>query len=111
LSTGHDESGLPGLAAVVQKAAEGGLTVLEFIACEAHSGTATEAPLMPLTGPPPEGRTFFCPHCGALYCVTASQPSRSESNIAKCVVCLQIMDDGASSKVAIYKLLQRPDEA
>ena len=39
-----------------------------------------------------------------------SQPSRSESNIAKCVVCLQTMDDGASSKVAIYKLLQRPDK-
>jgi hypothetical protein len=22
---------------------------------------------MPLTGPIPEGETFFCPHCGALY--------------------------------------------
>ena len=25
---------------------------------------------MPLMGPIPEGRTFFCPHCGALYSVT-----------------------------------------
>ena len=25
---------------------------------------------MPLTGAVPEGRTFFCPHCGALYAVT-----------------------------------------
>jgi hypothetical protein len=27
---------------------------------------------MPLTGPIPEGRSFFCPHCGALYSVTHS---------------------------------------
>jgi predicted Zn finger-like uncharacterized protein len=66
---------------------------------------------MPLTGPPPEGRTFFCPHCGALYSVTHSQLSKSESNIAKCVVCLQIMDSGDSPKVPVYKLIQRPDEA
>ena len=25
---------------------------------------------MPLMGPIPEGRSFFCPHCGALYSVT-----------------------------------------
>ena len=25
---------------------------------------------MPLTGPIPEGRSFFCPRCGALYSVT-----------------------------------------
>jgi hypothetical protein len=30
---------------------------------------------MPLTGPIPEGRTFFCPHCGALYSVTYSRLS------------------------------------
>ena len=45
---------------------------------------------MPLTGPIPEGRTFFCPHCGSLYSVTYSRLSKSDSNIAKCVVCLQI---------------------
>ena len=28
---------------------------------------------MPLMGPIPEGRTFFCPHCGALYSVTHSR--------------------------------------
>ena len=38
---------------------------------------------MPLTGPPPEGDTFFCPHCGALYSVTQSRLSKSDSNIAK----------------------------
>src|SRR6266852_5150365 len=37
---------------------------------------------MPLTGPIPEGRTFFCPHCGALYSVTYSRLSKSDSNIA-----------------------------
>ena len=47
---------------------------------------------MPLTGPIPEGRTFFCPHCGALYAVTQSRLPKSDSNIAKCVVCLKIMD-------------------
>jgi hypothetical protein len=28
---------------------------------------------MPLIGPVPEGRTFFCPHCGALYKVVSSK--------------------------------------
>ena len=66
---------------------------------------------MPLTGPPPEGRTFFCPHCGALYSVTHLRRSKSESNIAKCVVCLQIMDNGDLPGVLVYKLIQRPDDA
>ena len=43
---------------------------------------------MPLTGAIPEGTPFFCPGCGALY----SRLSESETNIAKCVVCLQTMD-------------------
>jgi len=42
---------------------------------------------MPLTGPIPEGRTFFCPHFGALYSVTHSRLSKRDSNVAKCVVC------------------------
>jgi predicted Zn finger-like uncharacterized protein len=66
---------------------------------------------MPLTGPPSEGRTFFCPHCGALYSVTHSQLPKRESNIAKCVVCLQIMENCDSPEVPIYKLIQRPDDA
>jgi transcription elongation factor Elf1 len=65
---------------------------------------------MPLTGPIPEGRTFFCPHCGSLYSVTYSRLSKSNSNIAKCVVCLQIMTSWDSTKVPIYKLVQRPEE-
>jgi hypothetical protein len=36
---------------------------------------------MPLTGPIPEGGTFFCPHCGALYSVTYSWLSKSDNNI------------------------------
>ncbi len=36
---------------------------------------------MPLTGPIPEGGTFFCPHCGALYSVTYSRLSKGDSNI------------------------------
>ena len=31
---------------------------------------------MPLTGPIAEGRSFFCPHCGALYAVTHSRLSK-----------------------------------
>ena len=66
---------------------------------------------MPLTGPRPEGRTFFCPHCGALYSVTQSRLSKSERSTAKCVVCLHIMDNGDSSEVPVYKLIQRPEDA
>ena len=47
---------------------------------------------MPLTGAIPEGPSFFCPHCGALYAVTYSRLSDSDSNAARCVVCGQIMD-------------------
>jgi transcription elongation factor Elf1 len=64
---------------------------------------------MPLTGSIPEGRTFFCPHCGALYSVMYSQLSKSDTNIAKCVVCLQSMTRD-STKIPIYKLVQRPEE-
>ena len=59
---------------------------------------------MPLTGAIPEGRSFFCPHCGALYAVTYSRLSTSDSNIARCVVCGQIMDKWDSTKVLIFKL-------
>src|SRR5258708_7723755 len=34
---------------------------------------------MPLTGPIPEGRTFFCPHCGALYSVTDTRRPKSDT--------------------------------
>jgi transcription elongation factor Elf1 len=66
---------------------------------------------MPLTGPIPEGGTFLCPHCGALHSVTHWRLSKSDSNIAKCVVCLKIMDQWDSTNVPIYKLIQRPEDA
>ena len=69
-----------------------------------------EALTMPLMGPIPEGKTFFCPHCGALYSMTVSQVP-NESDVAKCVVCLQTMDAGASAKLSIYKLVHRPEDA
>jgi hypothetical protein len=59
---------------------------------------------MPLSARIPEGGTFFCPHCGALYSVTHSRLSKSESNIAKCVVCLQIMEKVDSTNIPTYKL-------
>jgi hypothetical protein len=40
---------------------------------------------MPLTGPVPQGRSFFCPRCGALYAVTYSRPSSTDNDAAKCV--------------------------
>jgi predicted Zn finger-like uncharacterized protein len=64
---------------------------------------------MPLLGPIPAGRTFFCPHCGALYSVTESRLPKGDTE--KCVVCLQIMDKGDSTKVSIYKLIHRPEDA
>jgi hypothetical protein len=68
------------------------LTTLEFILIRAHIGFEYGGVGMPLTGSIPKGGTFFCPHCGALYSVTHSRLSKSDSNIAKCLVCLQIMD-------------------
>ena len=85
--------------------------VLEFISFGKHIGSVYGGAKMPLTGPIPEGRTFFCPHCGALYSVTHSQLSKSDSNIAKCVVCMQIMDKWDSTNAPIYKLIQRPEDA
>ena len=66
---------------------------------------------MPLMGPIPEGRTFFCPHCGALYSVTHSRRSKRDGNIAKCVVCQLIMNKWDSTDVPIYKLIHRPEDA
>ena len=34
---------------------------------------------MPLTGPVPEGGTFFCPHCGAMYSVTLSRLPKTDA--------------------------------
>ena len=65
---------------------------------------------MPLMGPIPEGRTFFCSHCGALYSVTDSR-SPNTSDAAKCIVCLQIMDKGDLAKLSVYKLIHRPEDA
>jgi hypothetical protein len=65
---------------------------------------------MPLVGPIPEGKSFFCPHCGALYSVRDS-PFSKESGIAKCVVCFQTMDTRESAKRSIYKLVHRPEDA
>ena len=46
---------------------------------------------MPLTGRITEGGTFFCPRCGALY--SAMHSRLSDSNVAKCVVCLHTMEE------------------
>jgi predicted Zn finger-like uncharacterized protein len=64
---------------------------------------------MPLTGPIPEGRTFFCPHCGALYSVMDSRLPKSDTE--KCAVCRHVMDHGESAKLSIYKLVHRPEDA
>jgi hypothetical protein len=66
---------------------------------------------MPLAGPAPEGRKFFCPKCGALYSVTDMPATKAEAGIVKCVVCLQVMDGSASTGVPVYKLIHRPEDA
>jgi predicted Zn finger-like uncharacterized protein len=66
---------------------------------------------MPLTGPIPEGRSFFCPHCGALYSITYSRLPNSDGNVVKCVVCGKIMANENSAKAPIFKLIHRPDDA
>jgi hypothetical protein len=70
-----------------------------------------EATNMPLTGPIPEGHAFFCPHCGALYAVTHSRLSKSDSHVAKWVVSGTIMDQWDSTDVRIFKLVHRPEDA
>jgi uncharacterized protein (DUF983 family) len=66
---------------------------------------------MPLTGPIPEGHSFFCPSCGALYAVTYSRNSKSDSNSTKCVVCGHIMAEWNSDDVPNFKLVHRPEDA
>lgn len=64
-----------------------------------------------LTGSVPEGESFFCPTCGALYSVTRTQVGKNETNTAKCVVCLRVMDQSDSSALPEYKLIHRPEDA
>jgi len=67
---------------------------------------------MPHVGPVSEGRSFFCPRCGALYSVTQSRRAESGNNTAKCVVCLQIMVKWEeTSEVPMFKLIHRPEDA
>jgi transcription elongation factor Elf1 len=66
---------------------------------------------MPHVGPISEGRTFFCPYCGALYSVTHSLLSKGESNRAKCVVCLKVMDRWDAPEARTFKLIHRPEDA
>jgi hypothetical protein len=84
--------------------------LLEFIFLRAHNSSEFGGVPMPLTGAIPEGRSFFCPHCGALYAVTYLRLSNSDSNFARCVVCGQIMDKWDSTKVPIFKLIHRPED-
>jgi uncharacterized protein (DUF983 family) len=71
---------------------------------------------MPLTGSIPEGHSFFCPRCGALYAVTYSRQWKSvdiddDVNGAECVVCGQTMATWSSTDVPTYKLVHRPEDA
>ena len=84
---------------------------LEFIALRAHNGSVYGVADMPLTGPIPEGRPFFCPHCGALYSVTDSPRPKGDNTTAKCVVCTQTMVEWASTESRVYKLIHRPEDA
>jgi hypothetical protein len=66
---------------------------------------------MPHVGPVLEGRTFFCPHCGALYSATPSLVPKIEGDPVRCVVCLKIMDSLDRAKVGSFKLIHRPEDA
>ena len=65
---------------------------------------------MPQMGPIPQGKSFFCPHCGALYAVTDAR-HRKIAEIEKCVVCGLVMAEGDAAKTSDYKLLHRPEDA
>ena len=64
---------------------------------------------MPLTGAVTPGEAFYCPHCGALYAVTYSP--RRDSNVVKCVVCGNSIDEPKSNTTRVYKLIHRPEDA
>ena len=66
---------------------------------------------MPHVGPVPGRPHLLLPALRAFYSVTHSQLSKSESNTAKCVVCLQIMDRWATPEARTFKLIQRPEDA
>jgi transcription elongation factor Elf1 len=71
---------------------------------------------MPLTGPIPEGRLFFCSRCGALYAVTYSRRWKSvdigdDDNATKCVVCGQAMTSSDTTDVPTFRLVHRPEDA
>jgi hypothetical protein len=66
---------------------------------------------MPHIGPVLEGRTFFCPHCGAFYSATPSLVPKVEGDPARCVVCLKIMDSLDTAKAGSFKLIHRPEDA
>jgi len=65
---------------------------------------------MPHVGTVLEGRTFFCPHCGALYSETPSLVPKS-GDAAKCVVCNKVMDGSNATKAGSFKLIHRPEDA
>jgi predicted RNA-binding Zn-ribbon protein involved in translation (DUF1610 family) len=66
---------------------------------------------MPLAGPAPEGRKFFCPKCGALYSVIRTQASKKEASAVKCVVCSRIMGHSELPDISVYTLIHRPEDA
>ena len=66
---------------------------------------------MPLTGPVSQGKKFFCPSCGALYAVTYKPATNKETTLAKCVVCLKVMNETDSTNVPVYTLIHRPEDA
>jgi len=72
------------------------------------SRTMARGMVIPAQAPKP--CSFFCSHCGALYAVIYSRLSSNESNVARCVVCGQIMDKWDSTKVPTFKLVHRPED-
>jgi hypothetical protein len=68
---------------------------------------------MPNVGPVLEGRTYFCPHCGALYAVRPSRLSKikSSTETTKCIVCLNNHGQVEYNRAPIFKLIQRPEDA
>jgi hypothetical protein len=68
---------------------------------------------MPHVAPVWEGRTYFCPQCGALYSVKPSRLPKIKNSTAttKCVVCLNNHGQVEYNRVPIFKLIQRPEDA
>jgi hypothetical protein len=84
---------------------------LEFVFFEAHIGSGYGGNQYASYRANPGRPRFLLSELRSSLCGDASRLSNNESNVAKCVVCGNIMDQWDSTNVRIFKLVHRPEDA